>query len=242
MTYNLLWTAFLIGMIGSAHCAGMCGPIALALPLKSDSWFTRITGGLIYNIGRIVTYMLLGALFGLLGKGLHMAGFQLWASVIIGALMIAYVVIPLLFKQLSSLSDFFEGYTVRLVSIFQAMFRITTYSSLFGIGLLNGLLPCGLVYVAVAGALNTGDAIVAMAYMALFGLGTMPMMLAVSLAGTLVGMRLRVFINKLTPYVIVLLGILFLLRGLSLGIPYISPKAEALTPVIEKAHKCCHPD
>ena len=237
-----LWTAFIVGLVGSAHCAGMCGPIALALPLKSDSWITRISGGLIYNIGRIITYMLLGAIFGLLGKGLHMAGFQLWASVVIGILMIALVVVPLIFKKMPSLNNVFERYSERLLGGFRNMFRKGGVLSLLGIGLLNGILPCGLVYVAVAGAINTGDVLSAMIYMALFGAGTIPVMLAVSLAGTMISLKLRIFVHKLSPYVIVLLGVLFILRGLSLGIPYVSPKAEALTPVIEKAHKCCNPN
>jgi hypothetical protein len=220
----------------------MCGPIALALPLKSDNWFTRVSGGLIYNSGRIITYMLLGAIFGLLGKGLHMAGFQLWASVVIGILMIALVVVPLIFKKMPSLNNVFESYSARLLGGFRNMFRTGGTFSLFGIGLLNGILPCGLVYVAVAGAINTGDVISSMMYMALFGAGTIPVMLAVSMAGTMISLKLRVFVHKLSPYVIVLLGVLFILRGLSLGIPYVSPKAEALTPVMEKAHKCCHPD
>jgi sulfite exporter TauE/SafE len=237
-----LWTAFIVGLVGSAHCAGMCGPIALALPLKSDNWFTRVSGGLIYNIGRIITYMLLGAIFGLLGKGLHMAGFQLWASVVIGILMIALVVVPLIFKKMPSLNNVFESYSARLLGGFRNMFREGGTFSLFGIGLLNGILPCGLVYVAVAGAINTGDVVSAMMYMALFGAGTIPVMLAVSMAGTMISIKLRVFVHKLSPYVIVLLGVLFILRGLSLGIPYVSPKAEALTPVVEKAHKCCNPN
>lgn len=220
----------------------MCGPIALALPLKSENWFTRVSGGLIYNAGRIITYMILGAIFGLLGKGLHMAGFQLWASIVIGILMIVMVVIPLVFKKMPSLNNVFEGYSARLLGGFRNMFRKGGTNSLFGIGLLNGILPCGLVYVAIAGAINTGDVVSAMMYMALFGAGTIPVMLTVSLAGTMISLNLRIFINKLSPYVIVLLGVLFILRGLSLGIPYISPKSEALTPVIEKAHKCCHPD
>lgn len=236
-----LWTAFIVGLVGSAHCAGMCGPIALALPLKSDNWFTRVGGGLVYNAGRIITYMILGAVFGMLGKGIHMAGFQLWASIIIGIAMIVMVVIPLIFKQLPSLNNVFEGYSARLLGGFRNMFHKGGTPSLFGIGLLNGILPCGLVYVAVAGAINTGDVVSAMLYMALFGAGTIPVMLAVSLAGTMISLKLRIFVNKLAPYVIVLLGVLFILRGLSLGIPYVSPKAEALTPVVEKAHKCCHP-
>lgn len=238
----LLWTAFIVGLVGSAHCAGMCGPIALALPLRSDNWFTRVSGGLIYNLGRIITYMILGSVFGILGKGLHMAGFQLWASIIIGVLMISMVVIPLIFRQMPSLNNVFEGYSARMLGGFKSLFRKGTTGSLFGIGLLNGLLPCGLVYVAVAGAINTGDVVSAMMYMALFGMGTIPVMLMVSLAGSMISIKWRIFINKLSPYVIILLGILFILRGLSLGIPYVSPKSEALTPVVEKAHKCCHPD
>ncbi len=238
----LIWTAFIVGLVGSAHCAGMCGPIALALPLKSSNWFNRFTGGIVYNLGRIITYMILGAIFGLMGKGLHMAGFQLWASIGIGIAMIAMVLVPLIFKQMPSLNNVFEGYSARMMSGFRNLFRKGTLGSLFGIGLLNGILPCGLVYVAVAGAINTGDVISAMLYMALFGAGTIPVMLAISMAGTMISLKMRVFINKLSPYVIVLLGVLFILRGLSLGIPYISPKSEALTPVVEKAHKCCHPD
>ncbi len=238
----LLWTAFIVGLVGSAHCAGMCGPIALALPLRSDNWVSRVSGGLIYNLGRIITYMILGSVFGILGKGLHMAGFQLWASIIIGILMISMVVIPLIFRQMPSLNNVFEGYSARMLGGFKSLFRKGTTGSLFGIGLLNGLLPCGLVYVAVAGAINTGDVVLAMMYMALFGMGTIPVMLMVSLAGSMISIKWRIFINKLSPYVIVLLGVLFILRGLSLGIPYVSPKSEALTPVVEKAHKCCHPD
>ncbi|MFN8135063.1 MAG: sulfite exporter TauE/SafE family protein [Bacteroidales bacterium] len=236
-----LWTAFIVGLVGSAHCAGMCGPIALALPLRTDNWFTRVASGLVYNAGRMVTYMILGGIFGLLGKGLHMAGFQLWASVVIGSLMIAIVLIPLLFSKVPSVNHIFENYSSKLLSGFRKLFRNGGAFSLLGIGLLNGILPCGLVYVAVAGAINTGDVVTGMLYMALFGAGTIPVMLAVSLAGSMISLKLRIFIHKLSPYVIVLLGVLFILRGLSLGIPYISPKAEALTPVVEKAHSCCHP-
>jgi uncharacterized protein len=74
----------------------------------------------------------------------------------------------------------------------------------------------------------------------LFGLGTAPIMLTITLIGNFISINARNMISHITPYVVILLGILFILRGLSLGIPYISPKAEALTPVVEKAHKCCH--
>jgi len=218
----------------------MCGPIALALPLNQGNWVSRVGGALLYNSGRILTYMLLGALFGFLGKGIQLAGFQLWASIIIGALMIVMVIFPLIFGSRISLTRIFGGYTNRLFSRFQKLFHTGSVSSFFTIGLLNGILPCGLVYVGVAGAVNTGEVINAMIYMALFGLGTVPVMFTITLIGNFLSHTVRTTINRITPYVVILLGVLFILRGLSLGIPYISPKAEALTPVVEKAHKCCH--
>jgi len=220
-----LWTAFLIGLIGSFHCAGMCGPIALSIPLKHGSWLNRINGGLLYNSGRIITYVVLGAIFGLLGKGLHLAGFQLWTSVVIGGLMFAYVLFPLIFGSHISIDKLFGSYSGRLYTRFQKLFQAGSTGSLFSIGLLNGILPCGMVYVGIAGAVD---------------LGTVPVMLSVSMAGNFISLKLRNMIGRVTPYIIILLGVLFILRGLSLGIPYLSPKAGALTPVVENAHKCCH--
>jgi uncharacterized protein len=236
----LLWTAFVLGLLGSFHCAGMCGPIALALPLNRGNWVNRISGAVLYNSGRIVTYVILGALFGMLGKGIQLAGFQLWASIVIGVVMIVMVLFPMIFGSRISLNQLFGGYTHKLFSRFHALFQAGSATSFFGIGLLNGILPCGLVYVGVAGAINTGDITNAMLYMALFGLGTAPVMLTISLIGNFLSIAVRNRINRITPYVVILLGVLFILRGLSLGIPYISPKGEALTPVVEKAHKCCH--
>jgi uncharacterized protein len=234
-----LWTAFILGFLGSFHCAGMCGPIALALPLNRGNWVSRVSGAFLYNSGRILTYMLLGALFGFLGKGIKLAGFQLWASVIIGAAMIVMVLFPMIVGRRVSFNNLFGGYSRRLYARFQKLFHAGSSSSFFTIGLLNGILPCGLVYVGVAGAINTGEVYNAMLYMALFGLGTAPVMLSITLIGNFLSLAVRNVIGRVTPYMVILLGVLFILRGLSLGIPYISPKAEALTPVVAKAHKCC---
>ena len=217
----------------------MCGPIALALPLNRGSWVSRISGAFLYNTGRIITYVLLGALFGLLGKGIQLAGFQLWASVIIGAVMIVLVVFPMVFGSRISINKLFGGYTERLFSRFQKLFHAGSASSFLSIGLLNGILPCGLVYVGIAGAISTGEVVNAMLYMAIFGLGTVPVMVSITLIGNFLSIAVRNMLSRITPYVIIILGVLFILRGLSLGIPYVSPKAEVLTPVVEKAHKCC---
>jgi hypothetical protein len=223
-----LFTALTIGLIGSLHCAGMCGPIAIALPLAKESWLKKISGGLLYNFGRILTYGVLGGLFGLLGRGIKLAGLQQWASIAIGIIMILSVLFPFIFREKIKIDSLFSGYASRLTGGFRKLFTRDSLGSLFMVGLLNGLLPCGLVYVAIAGAINTNDVLKGVAFMMLFGLGTAPMLLGISLAGNMIGMGLKKRISKVVPAFIVMLGIIFILRGMSLGIPYISPKTEKL--------------
>ncbi|MBI9056343.1 sulfite exporter TauE/SafE family protein [Labilibaculum sp. DW002] len=239
-------SALTLGLIGSFHCVGMCGPIALAIPLKTSSWLARITGGLIYNIGRAITYALMGIVFGLLGRGLVMSGFQQWVSVIMGAIMILSVVTPSLYKNRFNAEKGIFSFVGKVKLSLGKLFTQRSYGSLFLIGLLNGLLPCGLVYVAIAAAIATGSSVGGGLFMFIFGLGTLPMMLAISLIGNLITLELRKKITRLIPYAIVFIGILFVLRGLSLGIPFLSPPEKAMTVPTEQVDvtkpkpDCCH--
>ena len=217
--------ALLLGLLGSFHCVGMCGPIVIALPLKNKSWFSRISSSLLYNSGRSFTYGTMGLLFGLLGRGLYLGGIQQWVSLFLGGIMILSVFFPALFRKIS-LQSKAGNLIARIKSLFGKMFSIQKYYSLFLIGLLNGLLPCGLVYVALAGAVMLGNAQEGALYMILFGLGTMPVMLALALAGNVVSLKFRNKIRRLIPVFIVVIGLLFILRGLNLGIPYLSPQIE----------------
>jgi sulfite exporter TauE/SafE len=232
---SILISAFVLGIMGSFHCAGMCGPIAIALPLHGNSVGGKIFGGSLYNIGRTLTYGIMGALFGLLGQGVAMLGFQQKISVIMGSLMIISVLFPGLFKNQYSMSKSWFSLVGRLKSTIGQMFSIRSYKSLFFIGMLNGLLPCGLVYMAIAGAIGTGSAALGTLYMILFGLGTIPMLLGISMAGNLVSVALRKRINKLIPILVAVVGIFFILRGLSLGIPYLSPPKEKIEKKFEKS-------
>lgn len=222
--------ALMTGLVGSLHCIGMCGPIAVALPLGKKGWLHRTFGSLIYNIGRTITYAILGGLFGLLGQGIEMAGLQQWATILIGIIMILSVLFPVIFREKIKIDQIFTGYAGRLIGQFKKLFSKSSIPSLFIIGLLNGLLPCGLVYVAIAGAISTGDVTSGIIYMVLFGIGTIPVMFAIPLAGNLIGMSIRKKFRGAVSAFIVILGILFILRGLSLGIPYISPPAKVLKP------------
>jgi sulfite exporter TauE/SafE len=231
----ILISALVLGIMGSFHCAGMCGPIAIALPLHGNTVGGKIFGGALYNLGRTITYGIMGAVFGLLGQGVAMLGFQQKISVIMGGLMIISVLFPALFRNQYSLEKSWLSFVGNLKSTIGRMFSIRSYSSLFFIGMLNGLLPCGLVYMAIAGAIGTGSLGYGTLYMILFGLGTIPMLLGISLAGNLLSLAVRRRINRLIPFMVVLVGILFILRGLSLGIPYLSPPKEKIEKKFEKS-------
>jgi len=177
----------------------------------------------------------MGAIFGLLGQGLQLIGFQQKVSLIMGALMITSVLFPKLFKNQYSMNKSWSSLVGRLKKTIAQMFSIRSFQSLFFIGMLNGLLPCGLVYMAIAGAIGTGGVAAGSLYMILFGLGTIPMLLVISLAGNVMSLAVRNRINKLIPVLVVVVGILFVLRGLSLGIPYLSPPKQKIEQKFEKS-------
>jgi hypothetical protein len=227
-----LWTAILLGFVGSAHCAGMCGPLALALPRGGAAPTVLVAGRLLYNLGRIVTYALLGALFGLLGQGVALAGLQRWVSLAVGAgILIGLLLWPGFASQVPV-----TGTVGWLKRTFGTLLQKRALPALFGIGLLNGLLPCGLVYVACAAAVNTGEMLAGARYMIAFGLGTVPMMLAIALLGTRLQFALRFKVQRLIPVSLAIVGLLLMLRGLALGIPYVSPKLPAHPTAVNGCH------
>ena len=219
----MIITAFAIGLVGSFHCLGMCGPIALALPVHDQVSLRRWLGRLSYNLGRITTYALLGGVLGLLGQSLAMAGLQQALSVTLGLLIILGVVLPTTLLHRLSPNHFVARLIGRVKRSMQRMFAVRTYAATFGLGALNGLLPCGLVYVGLAGAMATGYAVEGAAYMATFGLGTLPMMLGVSLLGQWIDVPLRNKIRKAVPLLVGVVGVVLVVRGLALDIPYVSP-------------------
>ncbi len=224
---SIIYTALVLGLLTGFHCIGMCGPIAIALPLNKRTWGTRIFSALWYNIGRTITYAMLGVLFGILGEGFSFAGFQRWISIIMGAFMIASVLFPkvnhLLYRGTGD-SKLMNSIKKQLAKYFQQ----ASYKSLFITGLLNGLLPCGMVYMALAGAIGVGSLSGAVVFMIMFGLGTIPMMFLLSMIGNFATIKLKHAINKIIPFVVVIVGALFILRGLELGIKYISPPHKKL--------------
>ena len=234
-----IYSGLVLGLLTSFHCVGMCGPIALSLPLHGDTKFKKLLGGILYNLGRTVTYALMGLAFGLLGHGLSTLGFQKIVSILAGTLMIATVFFPAIFKSADLDSGIFS-FVNSVKKALKGLFSTKSFWGLFLIGLLNGLLPCGPLYFAVIVSAGTGNVVESVLFMTLFGLGTIPLLLAVSIAGNFISVNLRNKINNFIPVIMVIMGILFILRGLSLGIPFLSPTDEKLNMVIKKGEKTLH--
>lgn len=219
----MIWfSAFILGLMGSFHCIGMCGPIAMAIPGGNSN--TKAMNLLLYNSGRIITYSIIGLTFGIIGKGIFIAGFQQTLSIVVGVLILGYLIINHLsgknkFEKITFVHLFIKKSLARL-------FNIKSRGSAFGIGMLNGFLPCGLVYVAIAGAIAMAEPIYGALYMSLFGLGTVPVMAGMNIVKNKISVSIRTKIRKLIPYAVAVMALLFIVRGLNLGIPYLSPKIE----------------
>ncbi|MGB1032701.1 MAG: sulfite exporter TauE/SafE family protein, partial [Flavobacteriales bacterium] len=197
---------------------------------------SRILSVGLYNLGRILVYVIIGGVFGLFGKGLALAGVQQYLSLILGFLIVVGVFVPTLSRKFKSVNSPVFKWIGQLKSSFHKQFGKKTYKSIFVLGLLNGLLPCGLVYMAVAGAIVASSIQMGMLYMFLFGIGTLPVMFALPYFGQMITLNYRAQLRKVIPVFAVVFGVLLMLRGANLGIPLVSPKISNGTM------NCCHPN
>ncbi|MBF0597038.1 sulfite exporter TauE/SafE family protein [Faecalibacter rhinopitheci] len=228
MDFTIIILALTIGLTSSLHCVGMCGPIALSLGLNAENRLKFSIRNLTYQLGRVTTYTILGAFLGIIGESFSFAGLQNFLSIGIGILMIVMVMIP----------KFYENGATSLKPINFIMIRVKMMlgkhlikkdsSSLYIIGILNGLLPCGAVYATLTAAVAMGSIFKSATFMFFFGLGTLPLMFATLLFGNFLSAKQRQNILKILPIITLILGVLFILRGLELNIPFISPSSEAL--------------
>ncbi len=224
----MLYTAFIFGLISSFHCIGMCGPIAMMLPVDHQNPVRKAFQISTYHLGRLSAYASIGLIFGALGKGFFLAGMQQHLSIAIGILMIVFIVVPERKLAQYNFSKPIYNFISKVKSALGKQFKNKSYQSLFTIGLLNGFLPCGMVYVALFGAIAMQSVGYGMGYMILFGIGTLPLMSLVMYINSFITPNFRNKIQTVIPYVAVFIGCLFILRGLGLGIPFISPSNMSL--------------
>ncbi len=223
----LLAGAMVLGVAGSAHCIGMCGPIALAVPSPASGWRARLSSTLLLNLGRITTYALIGAAFGTFGRGAQLAGLQQWVSILAGSVLLASVILPGLLERWSPTGRL-SLMVGRLRSLLGRNLQRTAPEALFLTGALNGLLPCGLIYGAALGATAMGTAYDGALFMVFFGAGTWPALIGLRMSGQMVGTKSRTLLRKASPILVSGMAVLLILRGLELGIPLVSPGPVAM--------------
>lgn len=233
----MLISALILGLLGSLHCVGMCGPIAFMLPVDRSNSLKKISQIGVYHFGRLLAYSLIGLVFGLVGKSLYIFGIQQQLSIATGIIMIILVIIP--YKTLGKYN--FSRPLNKLISKVKSSLgkalKKKSADTFLTIGFLNGFLPCGLVYLAVFGAIATGSLFEGSFYMVLFGIGTIPLMTSAIYLGKFLNTTVKQRIQKAIPVFVVIIGVLFILRGLGLGIPYLSP-----APIVEMSSSAieCH--
>ncbi len=225
-----LVSGFSIGIVGNIHCLAMCGPLALALPTQHFSNTHKIISIIYYNFGRVISYSLLGLVFGLIGNSISLLGLQQALSIVSGLVLLLLVFTNFLQKNKAHFLQAFKIYVQNhLISAMQHSHKIHRFLL---IGFLNGLLPCGLVYIAITTALSMGNVLYAVMVMFSFGIGTLPLMLALMLFKNSFHYKLNVTAKKVVPVFVSIMACLLILRGLNLNIPYISPHFSEKTTAV----------
>jgi len=238
-----LVAAFLLGIAGSVHCIGMCGPIALALPSRtSASVIATLMDRFTYNGGRLVTYASMGAVIGFGSTIFVLSGYSRGVSILSGSMMIAMAIAQVAWHRNLLPSAWTHRISAPVRRALSNSIATRGRTAMFTIGLLNGLLPCGLVTTALVGTVASGSALQGMLFMAMFGLGTLPSMLLVSMGASFVTSSMRHHIRYAAPVLTILVGAVIIVRGMDLGIPYLSPKAPTMYQSDSSSSSCCnHP-
>ncbi len=247
MEVAILLSALGLGFMTGFHCIGMCGPIALSLGLTKKQAANFYFQNLTYQFGRIFTYSILGAILGIVGEGFEFAGFQRTLTIAVGIMLIIMALFSFGGVDFASRIPIVNQFLLKVKLNLSKFLQKSDYKSRFLTGTLNGLLPCGMVYMALTASIATGGIWQGATYMALFGLGTLPFMFAVVLVGNLMTSSLRLKVMKIVPIMMIILGGLFILRGLELGIPYLSPPKESMKVIHNNSkehqegnHTTCH--
>lgn len=224
MLWPVLISGFTLGAAGSLHCVGMCGPLSLALPVSHLSKSQKFFSLLLYQFGRVITYSLIGLIFGLAGRRIYISGYQQWFSIGLGIVVLLLAALYFFRRYTIHLGFLNRFYTAVQKLIGKILKTAGSPFSFLLMGLANGLLPCGLVYVAVAATLSFTEVFHSIGFMAMFGLGTLPAMMLVAYAGQRLKVETRELLRKAVPYFVVAMGLILIMRGLNLGIPFISPE------------------
>ncbi|TAE12978.1 MAG: sulfite exporter TauE/SafE family protein [Bacteroidetes bacterium] len=235
MYTSYLLSGLLLGIFSSFHCVGMCGAIAFSLPVHTQQPISKLLSLGLYHLGRVTMYAVLGIFFGAVGRHVFIGGLQQWLSILLGVFVLIFVLVfykrSVLVGGFPLIGNLYNWVQKVLILTLQ---RKSSFAMLL-VGLLNALLPCGMVYLAVAGALTSNNTFAAGLFMFAFGVGTIPLMLVVSYLGLLIPISFRNNLKKAMPYAMFIVGVVLIVRGLQLNIPYLSP---SISPISTQAVSC----
>lgn len=231
---TILFTGLILGLASNVHCLGMCGPIALVLPLNRTNNWTILSGTLQYNLGRTLMYGVLGVLFGLLGMTIQIFGILQWMSILAGIALVIFAWRKQLNVWFPRVANPF-GIQKGIQHLMGKSMRSKSRFKLLAFGAINGLLPCGMVYVALLNALLAESLTSSSLAMIAFGVGTLPIMIFVPFMSNKIGNETRRKLNRGIPYVLTVVGLIIALRGMNLGIPFVSPRISV--PAVSAVQK-----
>lgn len=229
-------TGFIFGLISSLHCVGMCGPLTLLLPLDKKNEVKFIVQFILYILGKSSTYALFGILFGVIGRGFFLAGLQQNIAIVSGLMLMILAFIPeKRWIKFNFLTPLFK-YTNKIKSEFHFILKSKSNFKFYILGFFNGFLPCGLVYLSLFSALRFTTIGEVTLYMFVFGLGTLPLLFLFNRSSNFIKNKWNVTFQKIIPFFIFFIGLMMVLRGLSLNIPYVSPNIINLQ--VQKQSNC----
>ena len=210
-----LVAGLIFGVIGSAHCVGMCGPLVLTVgrTLRRPSLRAQLQHALAYHAGRVLTYALLGAAAGAVGQTLSGWGFGRALAIVAGLLLLLSAIGSVVPRRLRGVGAMPAALATRACSAAGRWSRIHPVAGPMLAGAANGLLPCGLVYSALLTAAALGTAASAVGMMIGFGLGTIPALVALSAAAASQAFGIRSYLRRLTPVLLAVTAVILLVRG-----------------------------
>lgn len=204
-------TALVIGFLGSLHCAGMCSPLAIAVTnLSKPAFINRFT----YNSGRILSYGVQGIIAASVGSLFEFTGLQTVLSISLGILLIVAGFAGITSFHIPILSSAIQKLTVFIKIRLGDFIKKKTKISLIITGMLNGLLPCGLTYMALTYCLTIINPLEGLLYMLVFGLGTLPVMLGLTTIMQTLMLKFNFSFRKLTTVTMVVLGVMLITRSM----------------------------
>jgi len=204
-------TALMLGLAGSLHCVGMCSPLVMAVTnLKGPQFINR----LVYNMGRIFSYGVLGLVAATFGSLFQFSGFQNVISTALGALLIVAGVLGLTYLKIPFLTKIILAITAKIKKAFSKFLSKKSMSSLTLMGMLNGVLPCGLTSIALAYCISLSTPQEGFLFMLIFGLATLPVMLGLTSIFQIYIKKLNFNFHRVTTVTMILVGILLISRSL----------------------------